>query len=151
MKGLKTMIGKLLLPCVVALLAGCATTRDDYDIRPDADGDATPTAVEWQGANGARLAAATSPETLAGFVASPEAADALLAKIGPAYHGDPVALTQIGAVTQYVMDPRSAKGPEARATWVAALERTRLAAKDDYVRTFCEQQLWQCRPVDGMK
>lgn len=141
---------KLIFLCLAAILAGCAT-KDAYDIRPDDGGDATPTAVAWQNANDARLAADTTPEVLAGFVASPEAADALLAKIGPAYRGDPIVLTQIEAVTQYVMDPHRSKDDENYVTWIAALERTKLSTKDGYVRTFCEQQLWQCRPVDGMK
>ena len=145
MKGVMVMNEKLMFLCVAAVFAGCAT-NDAYDIRPDADGDTTPTAVKWQDANDARLAAATAPDVLARFVTSPEAADALLAKIGPAYLGDPFVLTQIESVTQYVIDPRQPKDAEARVTWVAALERTRLATNDDYVRTFCEQQLWQCRP-----
>lgn len=136
---------KLMFLCAVAALAGCAT-NDAYDIRPDADDDTTPTAVKWQDANDSRLAAATAPEVLAGYVVSPEAADALLAKIGPAYRGDPLVLTQIESVTQYVMDFRRTKDAEARVTWIAALERIKLSTKDAYVRTFCEQQLWQCRP-----
>ena len=89
--------------------------------------------------------AATKPEVLSKFVASPEAADALLAKIGTSYDGDPLALTQIAAVTQLVMTPNCPKAPACRKVWVDALERARAAADDGYVRTFCDQQLRLCR------
>ena len=127
-----------------ALVAGCAT-KDAYDIRPDAKDDGVPTSVEWQNANDARLKSATTPETLAKFVASDAAADALLARIGPAYRGDPLVLTQIGCVTQLVMCPKCDKAPARRKLWIAALERARANATDDYVKTFCRQQLDLCR------
>ena len=102
-------------------------------------------AYEWQQANPKAVADATKKEVLVGFVESDAAADALLAKIGTAYDGDPVALTQIAAVTQLVMCPKCPKSPARRAVWVAALERARAAADDGYVRTFCDQQLRLCR------
>ena len=77
-------------------------------------------------------------------VESPAAADALLAQIGVAYSGDPLVLTQIAGVSQLVMCPKCPKAPAYRKVWVAALERARDAAKDDYVKTFCRQQLWWC-------
>ena len=138
---------------ILALLAavGCATTpneakKDQYDIRPDAaQAGAAPTAVEWQNKNDAARAAATRPEVLAKFVATPAAAEALLAQVGPAYAGDPLVLTQIAAVTQLVMCPKCDKAPAARKVWVAALEKAVASAKDDYVRTFCRQQLDLCK------
>ena len=141
---------KLFLMAMLAA-AGCATTpnevkKDQYDIRPDAaQAGAAPTAVEWQNRNDAALAAATRPEVLAKFVATPAAAEALLAQVGPAYAGDPLVLTQIAAVTQLVMCPRCDKAPAARKVWVAALEKAVASAKDDYVRTFCRQQLDLCK------
>ena len=42
------------------------------------------------------------------------------------------------------MCPKCPKAPACRKVWVAALERARDAAKDDYVKTFCRQQLWWC-------
>ena len=102
-------------------------------------------AYEWQRANPKLVEEATKPEVLATFVASPEAADALLAKIGTSYDGDPVALTQIASVTQLVMCPKCPKAPVCRKVWVAALERARSAADDGYVRTFCDQQLRLCK------
>ena len=88
-------------------------------------------AYEWQRRDEKAVADATRREVLAAYVASPEAADALLAKIGTSYDGDPVALTQIA--------------PACRKVWGAALERARASADDGYVRTFCDQQLRLCR------
>ena len=142
---------KRMVFAVMLAAVGCATTpneakKDQYDIRPDAaQAGAAPTAVEWQNKNDAALAAATRPEVLAKFVATPAAADALLAQVGPAYAGDPLVLTQIAAVTQLVMCPKCDKAPAARKVWVAALEKAVASAKDDYVRTFCRQQLDLCK------
>ena len=138
-------MNKMILAAAGAMiLAGCAT-KDAYDIRPDAKDDGVPTSVEWQNANDARLKAATAPEALRKFVASDAAADALLAQIGPAYRGDPLVLTQIACVTQLVMCPKCDKAPACRRLWVAALERAQAKTDDDYVRTFCRQQLDLCR------
>ena len=100
---------------------------------------------EWQRANQKLVADATKPEVLKTFVETPAAADALLAKIGTSYDGDPVALTQIAAVTQLVMCPKCPKAPACRKVWVAALERARAATDDGYVKTFCDQQLRLCK------
>ena len=102
-------------------------------------------AYEWQRANPKLVAEATKPEVLRAFVETPAAADALLAKIGTSYDGDPVALTQIAAVTQLVMCPKCPKAPACRKVWVAALERARAASDDGYVKTFCDQQLRLCK------
>ena len=102
-------------------------------------------AYEWQRANQKLVAEATKPEVLKAFVETPAAADALLAKIGTSYDGDPVALTQIAAVTQLVMCPKCPKAPACRKVWVAALERARAASDDGYVKTFCDQQLRLCK------
>ena len=102
-------------------------------------------AYEWQRANPKLVAEATKPEVLKKFVETPAAADALLAKIGTSYDGDPVALTQIAAVTQLVMCPKCPKAPACRKVWVAALERARAASDDGYVKTFCDQQLRICK------
>ena len=102
-------------------------------------------AYEWQRENPKLVEDATKPETLAGFVASDAAADALLAKIGTTYAGDPLVLTQISAVTQFVMCPKCPKAPARRKLWTAALERAREGTDDGYVRTFCDQQLRLCK------
>lgn len=133
-----------------SLLVACTTAKEtakknEYDIRPDEKaGQKVQTAVEWQNANDAKLAEQTKPEVLVKFVESPAAADALLAQVGTAYTGDPLVLTQIACVSQLVMCPKCPKAPACRKVWVAALERARDAAKDDYVKTFCSQQLWWC-------
>ena len=102
-------------------------------------------AYEWQQANPEAVAAATLPQVLRGFLISDVAADGLLAKIGTSYDGDPIALTQIAAVTQLVMTPGCPQAKVCRARWVAALERARRETDDGYVRTFCDQQLRLCR------
>lgn len=139
----------LIVLASAALLAGCAAEsaakKDAYDIRPAESADTTPTGVEWQNKNNAALEKATSDAELAKFVASEAAADALLAKIGPAYRGDALVLTQIASVTQLVMRPGCPKAAAARKVWVAALERVQAGTKDEYIRTFCGQQLDLCR------
>lgn len=105
-------------------------------------------AYEWQMENPKLVEDATKVEVLAKFVESPAAADELLSKIGSSYTGDPIALTQIAAVTQLVMSPKCSKCPKSancRAVWVAALERARKATDDGYVKTFCDQQLRFCK------
>ena len=102
-------------------------------------------AYEWQRQDPKAVEDATARAVLAGFVASDAAADALLAKIGTSYDGDPIALTQIAAVTQLVMCPKCPKAPACRKVWVAALERARAKTDDGYVRTFCDQQLRLCK------
>ena len=146
---------------LVLLMAGCATEKygeftpkqELEQSSPDAYSsyrqamkheDGFEMAYEWQRKNPDAVVAATRPKVLAEFVASDEAADALLGKIGTSYDGDPIALTQIAAVTQFVMCPKCPKAPARRVLWVAALKRARAAADDGYVRTFCDQQLRIC-------
>ena len=76
---------------------------------------------------------------------------ALLAQIKGAYASDPLVLTQIAAVTQWVMlpDPWYCllwDGPHAagRKVWTAALQKTIDGSGDEYVRIFCRQQLDLC-------
>ena len=106
---------------------------------------AHPMAYEWQSAHEAEVAAATTPETLAAFVADEAAALKLLGGVKGAYATDPLLATQVAAVTQLVMTPGCAKAAAARPIWVAALEKTQAAATDDYVRSFCAQQLRLCK------
>ena len=158
---------KMNVPClmsiVLLLAAGCATEPKYGAFEPKcelgqpnatayasygaamAHVDGYQMAYEWQRANPKLVADATKPEVLRAFVETPAAADALLAKIGTSYDGDPVALTQIAAVTQLVMCPKCPKAPACRKVWVAALERARAASDDGYVKTFCDQQLRLCK------
>ena len=156
---------KMNVPCLmslVLLLAGCATEKKYAEFEPKgalapsnpaayesygpamAHCDGYQMAYEWQRANPKLVADATKPEVLAKFVESSEAADELLAKIGTAYDGDPVALTQIAAVTQLVMCPKCPYAPARRKLWTAALKRAKAASDDGYVKTFCNQQLRLC-------
>ena len=148
---------------VLILAAGCATEQKYGEFEPKCElGQPNATAYasygaamahvegyqmayEWQRANPKLVEEATKPEVLKTFVETPAAADALLAKIGTSYDGDPVALTQIAAVTQLVMCPKCPKAPACRKVWVAALERARAASDDGYVKTFCDQQLRLCK------
>ena len=144
---MKKLVFSLIVVAAVSVFA-----KDQYDIRPDTAGkDSVPTAVEWQNGNDAAIAAATEDSVLATFVVDVAAAEALLAKIRPAYESDPLILTQIAAVTQWVMTsepcwlcfwkPSPAKG---RVVWNLALARKIAESKDDYIRTFCRQQLGLC-------
>ena len=101
-------------------------------------------AYEWQRANPKIVRQSVKKEVLKEFVKSPEAADKLLAKIGTSYDGDPVALTQIAAVTQLVMTPKCPKASGCRRLWVDALKRARAKTDDGYVKVFCDQQLRIC-------
>ena len=111
-----------------------------------------PLAANWSRQHDAEIAAATTDEALAAQVADEASAAALLAKLKGAYASDPLVLTQIAAVTQWVMlpDPWHClfwDGPHAagRAVWTAALQKTIDGSKDEYVRVFCRQQLDLCK------
>ena len=155
MKLLANVLCGVFVSVAVLLGAGCATQKCGELGQPKATAyasygamahvDGYQMAYEWQRANTKLVADATKPEVLKAFVETPAAADALLAKIGTSYNGDPVALTQIAAVTQLVMCPKCPKAPAFRKVWVAALERARAASDDGYVKTFCDQQLRLCK------
>ena len=111
-----------------------------------------PMAVEWHTAKGEEVEDATTESVLAAFVSDEESAKALLDQIRSAYTSDPIVMTQIAAVTQWVMTPEPCAfcfwkpSPAAgRKVWVAAL-KAKIASSDDiYVKTFCQQQLDLCR------
>lgn len=152
------MMIRLLSAAVLGLgVVGCASYSPKAGLQPStatafadygpamAHQDGYQMAYEWQQANPAAVRAATEPKVLADFVSSAAAADALLAQVGSAYDGDPIVLTQIAAVTQLVMTPGCPKAAQARSLWVAALKRAKAGASEDYVRTFCDQQLRLCK------
>ena len=132
--------------------AVCAFAKDQYDIKPDAakTGEAL-SAVDWQNKNDATLKAATDEATLAAFVADEASAKALLAQVKSAYATDPIVAFQIGAVTQWVMlddpwyclfwDGQHAAG---RKVWMKALCEAARGATDDYVKSFCLDQIRWC-------
>ena len=158
----KTHVSSL-LSLVLLAVAGCATAPKYGEFTPKgelalstgtayadygkamAHEDGYEMAYEWQQKNPKAVEAATRSEVLAEFVKDAASADALLAKIGTSYDGDPIVLTQIASVTQLVMCPKCPKAAACRKVWVAALERARAGTDDGYVRTFCDQQLRLCK------
>jgi len=106
---------------------------------------AHPMAYEWQKANAVQIAAATKVEVLESFVKDEASALGLLSQVKGAYETDPLVATQIASVTQLVMCPKCSKASTGRMVWVAALERVRAETKDEYIRTFCDQQLRLCK------
>ena len=136
---------------VAALFAADPNPYADYG-KAMASNKAQPMAVEWHNANGEAIEEATEESVLAGFVSDAESAAALLNQLKPAYETCPLVLTQIAAVTQWVMLPEPnalcfwKPSPAAgRKVWVAALEAKIKATADDYIKTFCQQQLDLCR------
>ena len=116
-----------------------------------------PMAVEWQKAHETEIAAATTPKALAAHLWEAKDADALLAKLKGAYDTDPLVMTEIGAVTQYVMEfsigrtvdcqkrcgtPGAA--PCRRRIWLTALLKAFRATKDEYLQTFVLDQMRWC-------
>lgn len=111
-----------------------------------------PMAVEWQDERKCAIAAATEECVLAAFVADEASAKALLDQLKPAYETCPMVMTQIAAVTQWVMmpepfflwfwEPSPAAG---RVVWTKALEAKIASTSDDYIRTICRQQLDLCK------
>ena len=146
---------KIAFVCAVTLVstlfAADPNPFADYGKAMASDKD-SPMAVEWQGARAEAIAAATEPSILAAFVEDAESAAALLDKLQPAYATCPMVMTQIAAVTQWVMlpepcflffwEPSPAAG---RKVWVSALEMKIATSPDDYIRTFCRQQLALCQ------
>lgn len=114
--------------------------------------DKDPLAANWSIAHDAEIEAATEESVLAAFVADAAAADALLAKVKGAYETDPLVMTQIAAVTQWVMRPEpfflffwKPSPADGRKVWTDALARRIAGSSDGYVRTFCQQQLDLCK------
>ena len=140
---------------LIAVLAGVsvafAEKKDAYDIRPDAAKAADAlSAVDWQNKNDAALKAATSDAALAEIVADDDNAEKLLAKLKGAYLTDPLVAFQVAAVTQWTMvsDPwyclfwgEHALG---RKVWVKCLFEQIDRTDDEYVKTFCLDQLRWC-------
>ena len=136
-----------------AVVSLAAPKKSAYDILPRDKDAKYPTTVVWSAQNDEALAAATSDDVLAEFVDGDEAAAALLAKLRGAYATDPIAITQIAAVSQWVMEPdpcwlcfwkpsRSA----GRKVWVKALLDRAEGADVMYIKTFCLDQLRWCAP-----
>ena len=80
-----------------------------------------PAASVWQRKQATAIASATAPKELEKVLADRATIDALLASVGEAYAGDPIKLTQIAAITQYVMRPGCKQAPAQRKAWSDAL------------------------------
>ena len=144
---------KKMLFSVVAFAAATAFAAGEkiMDICPEATSEMAPTGVEWENANDAKLAEATSDAVLAGFVADEAAAKALLASVKGAYLTDSLVARQIAAVSQWVMLPDAwyclfwdGEHAAGRKVWVKALVETAEATTDSYVREFCLDQIRWC-------
>ena len=127
-----------------------------------------PMAVEWQKTAEAQIAAATTPKALMEHLWDADCADRLLAKLQGAYKTDPLTLTVIGAVSQFVMQAVIGRAngcqklcstpgakPCRRKIWNLACLRAFNKTKDAYVQTFLLDQLrWsgcKCRTNDILK
>ena len=159
---------------VTGLAAGCATApvvdesptfepvveAGAKEPNPFADYDTAmrssvefPLTVNWQDAHAAEIAAATKPEALEAHLKDVDSARKLLGQVGPAYKTDPIVLIQIGAVSQWVMNPACANASKLRATWTEALLiEIWSSLRDPYYVMFCLDQLrWCGRPEDARK
>ena len=110
-----------------------------------------PMAVEWQDDNRDLIEVSTCEDVIAGIVKDEVSATRLLAQLRGAYSSNPRAMTQIAAVTSWVMGEEPCwfcfwkSSPAAgRRVWVAALEKKLRMSSDEYVKTVCRQQLDRC-------
>ena len=159
---------KLLAIALVAALAGCATapraetpaadakTLDPEPVLPElvdpnpfanystgmANDKAHPKAYGWQCARGKEIEEATKPETLAKFLASDEAARALLGGVKDDYSNKPIVMAQIAAITQLVM--RDGGSDARRELWTKALLEKVRETGSVYRALFCLDQLRWC-------
>ena len=141
---------------VTVLVAGTVAFAADPNPYVDyekgmADENGDPNAVEWQDDNRDQIEASTSEEIIAAIVKDEISATRLLTQLRGAYSSNPRAMTQIAAVTSWVMGeepcwfcfwkPSPAAG---RRIWVATLEKKLRMSSDEYVKTVCRQQLDRC-------
>lgn len=108
-----------------------------------------PLTSDWQNKRRKAIDEATSDAKLAAFVASEKAAGLLLSKVQAAYKTDPLVLTQIASVTQWVMLPGGSRAA-GRKVWVDELIDTAEDSKDMYVKVFCLDQLRWCAGKDDI-
>lgn len=155
---------RLLGIALAAVLAGCATAPVAENSSPEpelpqltdpnpfanygtgmASDKAHPMAYEWQSANDAEIAKATEPGRLVGIVESDLLTKELLAKVTTLDGTDPMAATQIAAISQLAMCQKCEKAPELRKKWVKALlDAIREERGNDYRRIFFLDQLRWC-------
>ena len=111
-----------------------------------ATASAQDSAAQWAGKQQAALDA-VNDAALAGLLKQgAPALDALLAEVKTGYASDPVALTRIAALTQYVMRPDGASGRTAYAG--ALLAAAQRAGDADIICFFLDQLRWCGRKED---
>jgi hypothetical protein len=100
---------------------------------------------------------ATSDEVIASFVKDAASAQALLAKVKGAYASDPLVLTQIATVSQWVMLPDAwynifwdGLHASGRKVWVEQLLEKAATSSDNYIKVFCLDQLRWCAGEDDI-
>ena len=174
---MKRLLGIALAAVLAAVLAGCATAPvEDPESGPSQVTDAEPVlpqledpnpfanyssgmasdkehpmAYEWQSAHESEIAKATEPDLLRGILESELLTSELLGKVKDAYATDPMAATQIAAITQLVMCQKDSKAPAMRERWVGKLlEEARRDTKNVYRTMFFLDQLrWCARAEDA--
>lgn len=150
---------KVMFSMMVAVAAAAVWAKNDPVAPYDGYGPAMKSTPEkpltsvWQQEKRTAIDAATSDAVLAAFVADAASAKALLAKLEGAFTTDPLTLTQISSVSQWVMLPDAwydvfrfwaATHADGRKVWVKALLDTAETSSDAYVKTLCLDQLRWC-------
>lgn len=146
--------------CVMLAAVACAAAalqaqvRYD-DFKPGKTFEKAPTATDWQRRNAKVIAAATCEKTLSALVADTAAAEAFLARLRGPYATDPVVMTQLGALSQWVVAPAAyartapAVRAKARALWVEALMKKVETSADADIQTICLDQLRWCGTTEA--
>lgn len=116
-----------------------------------------PLTSDWQNKQRKVIDEATSDEVIASFVKDAASAQALLAKMKGAYASDPLVLTQIATVSQWVMLPDAwynifwdGLHASGRKVWVEQLLEKAATSSDNYLKVFCLDQLRWCAGQDDI-
>ena len=123
----------------------------NYDVAMK-DSPSAPFAVGWSQVHDKEIREATAEAKIAEIVEHEKTIRELFARVKGAYESDPLVLTQIAAITQWVMLPPHRIDDffipfqaSARQRWQRELRRAIDAAADPYVKTFFTQQLDLCK------
>ena len=104
-----------------------------------------PMAYEWQSANDGAIAKATSPDVLLGVLESDMLTKQMLSKVLNMDNTDPMAATQIAAISQLVTSPACPKASAMRDKWVRTLiGEVRNSKGSEYRKLFVLDQLRWC-------
>ena len=169
---LKTLTGMAL---AAGIAAGCVSTPDRVSGTMDVSGPAIervddpnpfanydqgmasdpdhPMAYEWQRYHGQEIDRLTRPEVLKNFVRDKESAEKLIRSLRSGYATDPILMIQIGAVTQWVMDPGNPNAAGDRAIWREAIWSAffRDTGYNPYHAMFLLDQLRWCGDVEDAR